>query len=160
MAREKLGALMMLVFSIAYGAGAFTIPLTFLAEQETFNSRTMPIALAVAGAIISALILVLPTVDPDGKPKLTDITRGMDWKKANLLLVSMIVYGLVMKWIGFILASIIFLMIGFRILGEKRFKVILISAIPLVCVLWVIMSLLLGVYIAPGEIFYILGILS
>lgn len=159
MAREKLGALIMMMVSIAYGIGAFSIPLTFLAEQEMFNSRTMPIALAVVGAIISLLILILPTVDPDGKPTLREVTHGMDWKKSNMLLVSMIIYGLVMKWIGFILASIIFLIIGFRILGETRKKILLIASIPLVCVLWVIMSLLLGVYIAPGEIFYILGIL-
>jgi len=35
----------------------------------------------------------------------------------------------------------------------------LLVAAPLVLVLWFLMSKLLGVYIAPGEIFYLLGIL-
>ena len=35
MAREKVGALIMLMFSIAYGLLATRIPLTFLAQQET-----------------------------------------------------------------------------------------------------------------------------
>ena len=71
----------------------------------------------------------------------------------------MVGYGLTMKWLGFILASIVFLMIGFRILGEKRLGRMTFTAIPLVLVLWGVMSLLLGVYIAPGEILYQLGIL-
>ncbi len=43
MAREKIGALIMLLFSVAYGLLATQITLTFLAQQETFTSRTMPV---------------------------------------------------------------------------------------------------------------------
>ena len=49
MAREKVGALLILLFSISYGLLARSIPLTFLAQQETFTPRTMPYALAVMG---------------------------------------------------------------------------------------------------------------
>lgn len=159
MAREKLGALLMLIFSIAYGVESFRIPLSFLAQQETFNSRTMPMALAAAGIVFSILIIVLPTVDPEGRHSFADVTRGMEFKKTGYLILLMIAYGLIMKWIGFLIASALFLMAGFRILGEKRIKVIILGAVPLVIALWFIMSLLLGVYIAPGEIFYILGII-
>lgn len=159
MAREKVGALVMLLFSMAYGLLAFKIPLSFMAEQEFFTSRTMPYALSVLGIILTLMILVLPTADPSGKRTLKEETRGMDWRKAILLVVAMIVYGLVMKWCGFIISSILFLMVGFRILGERRFKRMALAAIPLVVLLWFIMSALLGVYIAPGELFYMLGIL-
>lgn len=83
----------------------------------------------------------------------------MDWATAILLVVLMLVFGLTMKWLGFIVASIIFLLVGFWILGERRKKLMFFAAIPLVIVLWCIMSLLLGVYIAPGEIFYQMGVL-
>lgn len=159
MAREKVGALVMLLFSISYGLIATKIPLTFLAQQETFTARTMPYALAVAGIILCLAILVSPTVDPSGKASLSEETAGMDWSTAILLVIAMFVFGLSMKWLGFIISSIIFLMAGFYILGERRVKRMLFGAIPLVFALWVIMSLLLGVYIAPGEIFYKLGIL-
>lgn len=159
MAREKVGALIMLLFTLSYGLLATKIPLTFLAQQETFTSRTMPYALSAMGIILSLLILILPTVDPSGKKSLGDETKGMDWSTAILLVVSMLGFGLVMKWLGFILASICFLLLGFLILGERRKKMMFFTAIPLVIVMWVIMSLLLGVYIAPGEIFYLLGIL-
>jgi len=159
MAREKIGALLMLMFSIAYGLLAFKIPLSFMAEQEFFTSRTMPYALAVLGIILAFLILVLPTADPAGKRTLKAETKGMDWKKAIWLVVAMVIYGLTMKWLGFIIASIIFLMFGFYILGERQFKKMALAAIPLVLLLWFVMSALLGVYIAPGEIFYQLGVL-
>lgn len=159
MAREKVGALIMLLFSIAYGLLASRITLTFLAQQETFTSRTMPYALSVIGILISLAILVLPTTDPAGKKSLGQETAGMDWFTAILLVVLMFVYGLTMKWLGFIIASILFLLVGFWILGERRVRLMVLTAIPLVLVLWVIMSVLLGVYIAPGEIFYQLRIL-
>lgn len=159
MAREKVGALIMLLFSIAYGILATKIPLTFLAQQETFTSRTMPYALSVIGSLLSLSILVLPTTDPSGKSTLSEETAGMDWPTAILLVVLMFGYGLTMKWLGFIIASIVFLLIGFWILGERRVMLMLLTAVPLVLVLWGLMSYLLGVYIAPGEIFYQLGIL-
>jgi putative tricarboxylic transport membrane protein len=159
MAREKVGALVMLLFSMAYGLLALKIPLSFLARDEFFTSRTMPYALAVLGVFLTLLILVLPTTDPAGKRSLREETHGMDWKTALLLVVGMIVYGLTMKWIGFIISSILFLLVGFYILGERRIKRMLLASIPLVVMLWFIMSSLLGVYIAPGELFYMLGVL-
>ena len=138
---------------------ATKIPLSFLSQQEVFTARTMPYGLAVAGIILSLAIIVLPTVDPEGKKSLAEETRGMDWATAILLVVLMLLFGLVMKWLGFILSSIIFLLGGFWIMGERRIIFMILSAVPLVIILWCIMSLLLGVYIAPGEIFYQLGVL-
>ena len=159
MAREKVGALIMLLFSAAYGLLSTQIHLTFLSHQETFTARTMPYALAVMGVFLSLAILVSPTVDSAGEKSLAEETKGMDWSTAILLVVLMLVFGLTMKWLGFILASIIFLLAGFWVLGERRKKKMFFTAISLVLIMWGIMSLLLGVYIAPGEIFYQLGIL-
>ncbi len=159
MAREKVGALVIMLFSIAYGSMALNIPLSFLARNEFFTSRTMPYALAVLGIVIALMILVMPTADPEGKRSLKEETHGMDWKTAILLVIGMIIYGLVMKWLGFMISSILFLLGGFYVLGERRIKRMLLASIPLVILLWFVMSSLLGVYIAPGEIFYILGVI-
>ncbi len=159
MAREKVGALVILLFSIAYGVLATNIRLSFMAQNEFFTARTMPYALSVVGIVLSLLIIIMPTVDDEGKKSLPEATHGMDWKKAIFLVISMVAYGMTMKWLGFIIASIVFLIVGFYILGERRIKTMLLAAIPLVVVLWFVMSSLLGVYIAPGEIFYMLGVL-
>ena len=159
MAREKVGALILLLFSVAYGILATKIPLSFLAQQEFFTARTMPYALSVVGSLLSFLILVLPTGDPDGKKTLHEVTAGMDWRRAIFLVALMVVYGLTMKWLGFIVASILFLNAGFYVLGERRVKRMILASVPLVLALWFIMAALLGVYIAPGEVFFALGIL-
>ncbi len=159
MAREKVGALLMLLFSIAYGLLATRITLSFMAQQEIFTARTMPYALSVLGCIISLLILVLPTADPEGKKTLGEVTRRMEWRKAILLVLLLVAYGLVMIWLGFIISSVLFLVAGFYILGERRIKAMFLASVPLVIFLWFVMSTLLGVYIAPGELFYMLGVL-
>ncbi len=158
MAREKVGALILLLFTLSYGLLATKIPLTFLAQQEFFTPRTMPYALSIVGVILSLAILIFPTHDPAGKRTLAQETAGMDWATAIKLVVLMTLFGLTIKFLGFIVASILFLLIGFWILGERRVKLMLFTAIPLVILLWGLMSMLLGVYIAPGEIFFKLGL--
>jgi putative tricarboxylic transport membrane protein len=72
----------------------------------------------------------------------------------------MVIYSLAIPWIGFLLSSIFFLIVGFYIMGERNIKLILLSSIPLVIVLWLLLSKILGMYIAPGEIFYIIGLVK
>lgn len=160
MNREKAGAVLFLLFSAAYGWGAFSIPLTFLSQDETINARTMPFALAIAGAVISLLIIAFPTIDKEGKLPVGKAFTGLDWGRALVMLALTIAYGLVMKWLGFILASILFLNGGFFLLGERRIKVMLLASVPLVIGLFLLMSRILGMYIAPGEIFYMMGVLQ
>ena len=63
--KEKMGALFILAFSIAYGIYAAKIPLIFLSQGEALNARTMPYALSIAGIVISLLIIILPSFDKD-----------------------------------------------------------------------------------------------
>jgi len=160
MNREKVGALFFLLFSAAYGFGSLSIPLTFFSQGEAITPRTVPQVLSIAGAIISFLILVLPTTDPTGEPSLGQTFTGLDWKKALSILGMVLLYGFAMKWIGFILSSIFFLNGGFYLLGERRIKIMMLASIPVVIGLFFLMSYILGVYIAPGEIFYMMGILK
>jgi putative tricarboxylic transport membrane protein len=160
MRKDKYGALFFLLISVAYGLKAFDIPLTILAQRETFNARTLPFGLAVAGVVLSFLILVLPSVDEkDGSATLKQTVSGLDWKRVFLLLGLMVFYGLVMKFLGFVIASVLFLLGGMWVLGERRLWLMLLSAIPLVLFIWVLMAQLLGMYIAPGEVFYLLGVI-
>ncbi len=157
---EKVGALFFLAVSIAYGLYAFKIPLTFLSQEETFNARTMPFALSVLGALLCVLIIVLPPARENEQDHIHHIFSGLDWPRCILFIAIMIVYAFAMTWIGFIIASILFLAAGFYILGERRIKVLLLASIPLVIGIWLLMSKILGMYIAPGEIFYLLGVIS
>ena len=160
MKTEKAGALILLMFSIAYGILAFKVPLTLLAQRETFNARTMPFALGIAGTLLSLLILVLPSGRTDADEKVKDAFRGLDWPRVGLLIGIMIFYSLTLRFLGFVIASVIFLVGGFYILGERRIWLLFVGAVPLVLFIWFLMSRILGMYIAPGEIFYLLGVIA
>jgi putative tricarboxylic transport membrane protein len=155
--KEKIGALFILAFSIAYGIYAFKIPLIFLSQGEALNARTLPYALSVAGSVISLLIIILPSFDKDKVTTVREALSGLDWKRTAWLTGLMLVYSLSMPWVGFVIASIFFMACGVMILGERNIKVILIASVPLAVVLWFLLTKVLGMYIAPGELFYILG---
>lgn len=160
MKKDKVGALILLAFSIAYGLLAYSIPLTFIAQKESFNARTMPFALGVIGTILSFLILVIPSGESGEKASFKAAFRGLDWPRVGLLVGMMIFYGLTLRFLGFVISSIVFLMGGFWILGERRIWMVLVGSIPLVLFIWFLMSRILGMFIAPGEIFYMMGILK
>jgi putative tricarboxylic transport membrane protein len=154
---EKMGALLILVLSIAYGMYAFKIPLIFLSQGETLNARTIPYALSIAGIVFSLLIIILPSFDKAKAVTVKETLSGLDWRRTTRLTGLLIVYSLSMPWVGFVIASIGFMAGGTMILGERNPKMILLASIPLVIVLWFILTKVLGMYIAPGELFYILG---
>ena len=160
MTREKAGALFFLLLSMGYGALAFQIPLIFLSQGETFNARSMPYGIAIAGMVFSLLILILPPADGKKAQTARQALSGLDWRRAAILILLMVVYGIVIPWIGFLLSSIFFLIAGIYVLGERNIKLILLSSIPLVFGLWLLLSKILGMYIAPGEIFYIIGLVK
>jgi len=160
MKKEKVGALILLMFSIAYGLLAYKIPLTFLGQRETFNARTMPFALGIIGTLLSFLILVLPSGRTDEGDKVKDAFRGLDWSSVGLLIGIMIFYSITLRFLGLVISSIIFLVGGFYILGERRIWLLFIGSVPLVLFIWFLMSRILGMYIAPGEIFYLLGVIK
>lgn len=153
MRKDKVGAAFFLALSLVYGVLALDIPLTFVGEDEVFTARTLPYALSIVGIIISSLILILPSESSEKKAQVPEIFRGLEWSRVIQLAVLMIFYGLTIKWLGFILSTSLFLSGGYWILGERRIKVLLLASIPVVVVFWFLMTKLLGVYLAPGEIF-------
>lgn len=157
MNKEKVGALFFFILSIGYGVLAFDIPLTFMGEDEVFTAQTLPIALAIAGALVSFLILVLPSTKQDGSDNVTAAFRNLDWKRVGLLAVLMIFYGLTIRSLGFIFATSLFLIGGFRVLGERQIKILLLASVPVVLVFWFLMTRILGVYLDPGSLYFFLG---
>ncbi len=157
MSKDKVGASFFLVLSIAYGVLAFDIPLTFVGIDEVFTARTLPFALAVLGTVIALLILVLPSAKTDDSQKMSAAFRGLNWKLVCLLALLMVFYGMTIRWIGFVLSTILFLIGSFRVLGERRVKVLLLASVPVVIVFWLLISKVLGVYLDPGSLYFFLG---
>jgi putative tricarboxylic transport membrane protein len=104
--------------------------------------------------------VILPAADREGRVHFTEAFKGKVWSKTIWLFVDMAIYGFIMPFFGFIISSIIFLLVGFYILGERRWILMILTAVLVVIGLWFLLSILMGVYIAPGEIFYMMGVID
>ncbi len=144
---DRIGALLLLAFSIAYGALTFQIPLLPFQARAAFTARTMPEALAVLGILLSLILLI--------RPGSTDRLRlaGFHWGRGAAVCALMVAYGLTIREGGFLISTSLFLIGGFLVLGERRPVVILGASLPVVAGFWLLMSQLLGVYVAPWPAF-------
>lgn len=140
--RDRFGAVLILAFSVGYGAMAFDIPLLPFQRTSAFTARSLPFALTVLGVLLSLALLVRPG---DGS---TDV-RGFRWGLGAAICVLMIFYGLTVRPVGFLISTSVFLMACMLVLGERRPILIVGSSVPLVVAFWALMALVLDVYVAP-----------
>jgi len=145
--RDAVAALALLAAFLGFGYEATLVELFPGQETEVFSPRTMPLALAVGGTLLCFARLVQSLRHPEpGQVAL----GGFDWRRAGLLCVTMIGYGLLFEPLGFLLATAVFLSAGFLVLGERR--VLMLTVLPLVfaALFWLLMTKVLGLYLAPG----------
>lgn len=148
--RDVIAALGFLAFSIAYGWQATGIDIFPGQEYEPFTPQTFPLALAVIGGLL-ALGQIMKSLR--AAPSKTESWARFDWLRVCLLLLSMVFYGATFTWLGFIVSTTLFLMAGYVILGERRPLVIASGSVVVTVCFWAIMTKLLGIYLAPGELF-------
>ncbi|MDG2072395.1 MAG: tripartite tricarboxylate transporter TctB family protein [Pseudomonadales bacterium] len=120
------------------------IYLDFWAEDALFHARSFPYVIGIAGVFIAALLTILPT-----KPV---SLAGIDTSHilpAVLLVALTSAFGLLLDYLGFIVASWLFLVSGFLLLGERAYIRIVVCASLLVGIFWLLMDLL-EIYLAPG----------
>ncbi|WP_020593410.1 tripartite tricarboxylate transporter TctB family protein [Kiloniella laminariae] len=156
LSKEKLGALCFFILAIAYGFEAQQIRLLPGDQFEAFTARTMPYALAWLTGLVSFLVLVLP--QKGSGETFTRVFQGLNWPPTILMMVLMVLYGLALTPLGFLLSTVLFLIAGIYTLGERRWKIILLTAVPSAVGFWFILVKLLNVYLAPGEIFLALNL--
>ena len=145
MSRDRLVALLLLAFSLAYGRLAAEIHVLPFQAEGVMTARTMPYALAAAGALISFLMLVLPARDADSAPApVSFFWRGMDWKSAGWILLAVACYGALIRPAGFIVSTFLFLCACSVVLGERRPLALAAVHIPAVLGFWLLMTKVLG----------------
>jgi len=159
MTKSRLGSLFFLLFSLFYFYKSFDIHLMSSALYESMTARTFPYYLGLFGILVSSLMLLFSFIKKD-KEDLFDWEnlKTFDFKKGFYFILAMIFYGFTIRTLGFIISTILFLIIGFLILGERSIKVILLTSLGVSIVFWFLLTQVLGVYIQQGIIFdYILG---
>lgn len=143
MSRDRVGALLLLVFFVAYGYLSTKITLLPFQLNSAFHARTAPQFLTFAGIILALFLLIKP-----GDDRPID-TSGMTFKRVAILCGLMVFYGLTVRTLGFIISTSIFLMGGFWVMGERRWLVLVGASIPVVIGFWVLMTQGLDVFVAP-----------
>ena len=157
MTKNSIGAIFFLVFSCFYFYNVFNIKKMPGSQFEVMTASTFPFYIGVAGIIISCIILILSIVKKDDDVLSLSYLKTLDFKTTALFIVAMIFYGFTIRTLGFIIATIIFLGIGFLILKERNLKRIFLISVGVSVGFYLILNNLLGVYIDPGMIFDAIG---
>lgn len=154
MALDKWIAALFLAGSVAYGYAAVTYPILPFERMSPILPNTWPQVLAVLAALLSILILVAPVPEADAegrRPGHVDLAALAKFKlgQAGLLVGAMIAYALLLRPIGFLAATVLFLVGTGLVLGERR----MLLAIPIACVgaviVWGLVDPLLGIVLRP-----------
>ncbi|RXJ74397.1 hypothetical protein CS022_01950 [Veronia nyctiphanis] len=82
---------------------------------------------------------------------------GLDFILVAKLLALVVAFAFALEWVGFALATILFLISGYWLLGERRVKTLFIASVPFAVSIWFILAKLLDIYLAPGRLFTLLG---
>ncbi|MEM9049632.1 MAG: tripartite tricarboxylate transporter TctB family protein [Pseudomonadota bacterium] len=155
MALDRWIALFILLVCLAYGYGAFflmdgSLP-PFMRRNPIWPS-TFPKILAVAGAAVALIILLGFEKAPEkGKAPEIDYRRLGDYKlgQALGLLAMMVAYALLLRSLGFIAATVLFLVGSAMLLGERRFLVLIPTACIAAGVVWYLVQEMLDIFLRP-----------
>lgn len=157
MALDRWIAFVILCVSLAYGYAAFftmdhLLP-PFMQRNPIWPS-TFPKVLAILSVLTSLVILLgLEKPDPNAEAKTSDIDyrRLTDYHlgQAVSLLALMVAYALLLRPIGFLLATIGFLSLGAIILGERKLHILIPVTAIATGVVWYLVEGVLGIFLRP-----------
>ena len=155
MALDRWLAFIILLICLVYGYTAFFTMdglLPPIMQRSPIWPSSFPKVLAIGGILFSLSILLGIEKAPE-KSETADINlaRLGEYKvgQALMLLALMIAYALLLRPLGFLAATFLFLSVGSFILGERRFgMMILVSAIAAGGV-WYLVDAVLGIFLSP-----------
>ena len=157
MALDRWIALIFIAFCCAYGYLAFftmddLLP-PFMRRDPVWPS-TFPKILSVLGVIVGLVVLLgLEPRGEDTTPGATDIDhrRLTDYNlgQALVLLGLMVLYALALRPAGFLASTTLFLVGGSYVLGERKWHIMIPSAVIAAGVVWYLVQEVLGIFLRP-----------
>ncbi|NQZ91106.1 MAG: tripartite tricarboxylate transporter TctB family protein [Moritella sp.] len=153
--RDRVSGLIFLLACLIYGYQTTQIQLFPGDEYEAFTARTLPYLLTFAGIVMSLLLIVMSPSRPCTDNSCTEQSsdQDLDWRLLGSFVILMVGYGIGLTWLGFVLATSLFLLIGFWLLGERRKAVLLGASFPFVTLFWLLLTKVLDIYLEPGYLF-------
>ena len=156
MTLERWIGLLFLLFCCVYGYAAFfgmDHLLPPILKRAPVWPSSFPKILSVVGAI-TAIAVILSSSPAD---KVDSAESGIDYRRlyeykfgqALMLIGSMVVYALLLRPLGFIAATTLFLIGGSLVLGERRFHLMVPIAIVGTLFVWYLVQEVLGIFLSP-----------
>ncbi|MEM6498437.1 MAG: tripartite tricarboxylate transporter TctB family protein [Pseudomonadota bacterium] len=153
MTLERGIAILFLVFCMAYGYTAFVTMQNDLLPFElnmSFLPNTMPKVLSIAGAICALFIIVGGRAPGDErKPIVAEGLTLANTSQAIALLGFMIAYALLLRPLGFIAATSLFLIGSSLLLGERRLLTLLAVSVFASFAVWYLVQEMLDIVLRP-----------
>ena len=159
MALDRWIALTVLLVALVYGYAAF---FTMDASLPPFMQRnpvwpsTFPKVLSVLTVLVALSILLgLEKSEYDPGDGDVDYRRLGDYKvgQAVLFLALMVAYALTLRTAGFLASTIIFLIAGAFLLGERRWHLMIPVAVLAAGGIWYLVQEVLGIFLRPWPFF-------
>jgi putative tricarboxylic transport membrane protein len=155
MTLERWIGLLFLLFCCLYGYAAYfgmDHLLPPILQRAPVWPSSFPKILSVLG-ILTALAVILSS-DPK---KIDSAESGIDYRhlmnyklgQALALIGCMVAYALLLRPIGFIAATTLFLAGGSMILGERRFYLMIPIALVGTVLIWYLVQEILGIFLSP-----------
>jgi putative tricarboxylic transport membrane protein len=142
---DRYIAIGLLAFSVGYGYLAWVHPLLPFEARMPFKPNTMPLGLAAFGALFSSLLLLLPSNEEIEKD--AEGWREFEWRNTILLIGLAIGYALLLRPIGFIASTTLFIVLSSRVLGETNFVRSISTGLISSGIIWYLVDDVLGIYL-------------
>lgn len=157
--RDRIVALIFIALSLAYINLSGDIELYPGEEEDVFNPRTFPFFVGYLALITSVLLFFFSGKKSAAKPETIESWQQFAWWQVGALCLTMLAYGLTIKSVGFFVSTNLFLIAGFLILGERRWYVLILAALPLTAFMQFTLHGLLNIYITD-PVLKALGIIT
>ena len=156
MTLERAIAGIFILLCLIYGYTAFVAMEANLLPFElnmVFLPNTMPKWLSVLGVIVGLVVVIQSEskVDVEIDPGEIDYRNMRQYKLAQalFLLLLMVAYALLLRPIGFLAATTLFLAGGSFILGERKYIVLIPVAVFTAVLIWYLVQEVLGIFLRP-----------
>ena len=156
MTLERAIALVFIAVCLAYGYTAFVVMEASILPFErnlAFLPNVLPKWLSVIGVVVGLAVLIQSRAAAEGEEDPDGIDAG-NLRQYNvgqtiLLLVLMVAYALLLRPVGFLTTTTLFLGGGAVILGERRYAVLVPVAVLAAFLIWYLVQEVLGIFLRP-----------
>jgi len=149
METEAIGSLFWLAVGVFFAVGGILLKLGTLRNP---GPGFLPLMMASLLVAFSLFVFVRGLVEP-GK-----VLRGVQWRSQAVLVVSVLLYGLLLGFAGFLLSTFVLMFVVFGLFfeGMRRWPKVLFYAAATAVIGWLVLSVALKVPFPRGTLISLL----